>query len=79
VRREPIGTMRVLKRYERWRRTENWMILAMTDLLNRVFSNRIWPLLWLRRAGLWIIEHTSPLKRMILRIMTGFFGRQPIV
>ncbi|MEM9976879.1 MAG: FAD-dependent hydroxylase [Cyanobacteria bacterium P01_D01_bin.2] len=76
---EPIGSLRVLKRYERWRRTENWLILAMTDLLNRLFSNRVLPLLWLRRAGFWIIEHTRPLKRMILRVMTGFFGRQPIV
>ncbi|WP_323366824.1 FAD-dependent hydroxylase [Leptothoe sp. PORK10 BA2] len=76
---EPIGDLRVLKRYERWRRPENWLILAMTDLLNRMFSNQVWPLLWLRRSGLWIIEHTSPLKRMILRVMTGFFGQQPIV
>lgn len=79
TRQEPIGSIRVLKRYERWRRTENWLILAMTDLLNRIFSNQILPLLWLRRAGLWLIEHIVPLKRMILRVMTGFFGRQPIL
>ncbi|MGD1948823.1 MAG: FAD-dependent hydroxylase [Leptolyngbyaceae cyanobacterium] len=78
TRKESIAAIRVLKRYERWRRTENWLILAMTDLLNRVFSNRILPLLWLRRGGFWMIEHTVPLKRVILRIMTGFFGRQPI-
>lgn len=79
TRGESISAVRVLKRYERWRRTENWLILAMTDLLNRVFSNRIPPLLWLRRMGFWLIEHIVPLKRMILRLMTGFFGRQPIV
>ncbi len=79
VRQESIGDIRVLKRYERWRRNENWLILAMTDLLNRSFSNHFLPLVWLRRAGFWVIEHTIPLKRMILRIMTGFFGRQPIV
>ncbi|NEQ50554.1 MAG: FAD-dependent hydroxylase [Leptolyngbya sp. SIO3F4] len=79
ARNEAIGNLSVLKRYERWRRTENWLILAMTDLLNRLFSNQFLPLLWLRRSGFWIIEHTRPLKRMILRVMTGFFGRQPIV
>ena len=78
TRQESIAAIRVLKRYERWRRTENWLILAMTDLLNRVFSNRILPLLWLRRGGFWVIEHTVPLKRIILRVMAGFFGRQPI-
>ncbi|MEM7795187.1 MAG: FAD-dependent hydroxylase [Cyanobacteria bacterium P01_C01_bin.118] len=77
-RQESIGDVQVLKRYERWRRTENWLILAMTDLLNRVFSNQLWPLLWLRRTGFWLIEHTVPLKRIILRVMTGFFGKQPI-
>ena len=79
TRRESISDVRVLKRYERWRRTENWLILAMTDLLNRAFSNRVLPLVWLRRTGFWLIEHMLPLKRMILRVMTGFFGRQPIV
>ncbi len=79
TRGESIGAMRILKRYERWRRNENWLILAMTDLLNRIFSNRVVPLLWLRRTGFWLIEHITPLKRMILRVMTGFFGRQPIV
>ncbi|MEO0739670.1 MAG: FAD-dependent hydroxylase [Cyanobacteria bacterium J06649_12] len=79
ARQEPIGHIRVLKRYERWRRTENWLILAMTDLLNRLFSNRLLPLLWLRRTGFWVIEHVVPLKRVILRVMTGFFGRQPII
>lgn len=78
ARHQAIGDLRVLRRYERWRRTENWLILAMTDLLNRSFSNRFLPLLWLRRAGFWVIEHTIPLKRMILRVMTGFFGRQPV-
>ncbi|MBX2865454.1 MAG: FAD-dependent hydroxylase [Leptolyngbyaceae cyanobacterium MAG.088] len=79
VRHESIGDMHVLKRYECWRRNENWLILAMTDLLNRAFSNHFLPLLWLRRIGFWVIEHTIPLKRMILRVMTGFFGRKPIV
>lgn len=79
TRQESIGDIRVLKRYERWRRTENWLILAMTDLLNRLFSNQVLPLLWLRRIGFWVIEHVVPLKRMILRVMAGFFGRQPIV
>ncbi|MEM9806127.1 MAG: FAD-dependent hydroxylase [Cyanobacteria bacterium P01_D01_bin.56] len=78
ARHQAIGELRVLRRYERWRRTENWLILGMTDLLNRAFSNRFLPLLWLRRTGFWVIEHTIPLKRMILRVMTGFFGRQPV-
>ncbi|MFG6103086.1 FAD-dependent hydroxylase [Leptothoe sp. EHU-05/26/07-4] len=78
-RQESIADIQVLKRYERWRRTENWLILGMTDLLNRMFSNSILPLRWLRQSGFWVIEHTAPLKRMLLRVMTGFFGRQPTI
>lgn len=78
ARGESPSSVRVLKRYERWRRTENWLILAMTDILNRAFSNQFLPLLWARRAGLWVIEHTRPLKRLILRLMTGFFGKIPL-
>ena len=37
-RQESIGNLRTLRRYERWRRRENWLILAMTDLLNRTFQ-----------------------------------------
>ncbi|MEM9001949.1 MAG: FAD-dependent hydroxylase [Cyanobacteria bacterium P01_F01_bin.86] len=74
---EAIGQLRVLKRYERWRQRENWFILSMTDLLNRAFSNHWWPLVWLRRSGIVLLEYVPPLKWLALTIMTGRFGRQP--
>ena len=75
---EDFGSLRVLKRYERWRRTENWFTLSLTDFLNRSFSNRVWPLLIARRGGIWVLDSVRPLKRLILRLMTGFFGRLPV-
>ncbi|MEL7067733.1 MAG: FAD-dependent hydroxylase [Cyanobacteria bacterium J06581_3] len=77
LRGEPLGSLKVLKRYERWRRTENWFTLSLTDFLNRAFSNRFWPLLIARRVGIWVISSISPLKRLILQLMTGFFGKLP--
>ncbi len=74
---EPIGSLAVLKRYERWRKTENWFTLSLTDFLNRSFSNRFLPLLIARRAGIWVIDSIRPLKRLILQLMTGFFGKLP--
>ncbi|MGF1522161.1 MAG: FAD-dependent hydroxylase [Leptolyngbyaceae cyanobacterium] len=74
---EAIGSLQVLKRYERWRRRENWFILSMTDVLNRSFSNNLLPLVWLRRLGISILEHVPPLKWLALTIMTGRFGRRP--
>ncbi|MEO0768207.1 MAG: FAD-dependent hydroxylase [Cyanobacteria bacterium J06649_4] len=78
LRGEALGSLSVLKRYERWRRTENWFTLSLTDFLNRSFSNRFWPLVIARRAGILILDSVTPLKRLILQLMTGFFGRLPI-
>ncbi|MEO0806833.1 MAG: FAD-dependent hydroxylase [Cyanobacteria bacterium J06643_4] len=76
-RHEPLGSLKVLNRYQRWRRTENWFTLTLTDFLNRSFSNRFVPLVIARRAGIWVLDTVTPLKRLILQLMTGFFGKLP--
>ncbi len=75
---EDISSLKVLKRYQRWRKTENWFTLSLTDFLNRAFSNRFGPLLIARRGGIWLLDSVVPLKRLILRLMTGFFGKLPL-
>ncbi len=72
-----LGTVNVLRRYERWRRWENWVILSFTDLLTRSFSNHIWPLVILRRLGIEGLNAIPPLKRLALRLMTGRLGKVP--
>ncbi len=74
---EDIGTLPVLKRYERWRRWENWLILGFTDILDRLFSNAWLPLVLLRRWGLWLLRTLPPAKGLALRLMTGLLGRSP--
>ena len=76
---EDIGDLRVLKRYERWRKTENLAILGFTDFLDRMFSNRWWPAVQVRRLGLWLLRHIPPLKVFALKLMTGFVGRRPFL
>lgn len=76
-RKEDIGSLPVLKRYERWRKRENLVILAFTDFLVRCFSNRFWPLVIVRRLGLVLLRWLHPLKRYALRLMTGLWGRPP--
>lgn len=78
-RSEALGSLPVLKRYERWRRTENWIILSFTDLLNRSFSNQLAPLVGLRRLGIICLQRIQPLKHLALRLMTGRLGRVPEV
>lgn len=74
---EEIGDLRVLKRYERWRKNENLAILGFTDFLDRMFSNNWWPLVQVRRLGLWLLRNVPPLKVFALKLMTGFVGRRP--
>jgi len=74
---EDWGSLAVLRRYERWRRRENWLILGFTDLLNRGFSNRCWPMVLLRRLGILALRQGVFLRRAALRLMVGRFGRVP--
>lgn len=74
---EDIGSLRVLRRYERWRKLENLVILGFTDILDRTFSNAWLPIVVLRRLGLISLRKVRPLKQIALRLMTGLLGRSP--
>ena len=76
---EDIGDIRVLRRYERWRKNENLAILGFTDFLDRMFSNEWWPVMKIRRLGLWLLRTVPPLKIVSLKFMTGFWGRRPVL
>lgn len=74
---EDIGNIKILKRYERWRKRENLTILGFTDLLDRMFSNNFLPLVVIRRLGLWIMRRVPMLKVFALKLMIGLKGRTP--
>jgi 2-octaprenyl-6-methoxyphenol hydroxylase len=73
---QDLGNLAVLKRYQRWRRWENGLTLAFTDLLNRSFSNQFLPLQTLRRLGLWLMQRVPLVKTLALKFMAGVWGRQ---
>jgi 2-octaprenyl-6-methoxyphenol hydroxylase len=74
---EDFASLRVLRRYQGWRQWENLMVLAFTDVLTRLFSNQIWPLVQVRRLGLWGLNHVPLVKPLALRLMLGLTGRVP--
>lgn len=72
-----IGSIEVLRRYERWRRYDTWQMGATTDILNRLFSNDIAPLRALRDIGLGVVDRLPRLKKMFIGEAAGFGGELP--
>jgi len=72
-----IGGADVLARYQRWRRFDNTTLLAVTDVLNRLFSNDIGPLQTARRLGLAAVNEIPPLKKVFMRHARGTVGKLP--
>lgn len=67
----------VLDRYERWRRLDNTTLVAVTDILNRLFSNDLAPVRMARDAGMAAVGKMPPLKRIFMRHAMGVVGELP--
>ncbi|HYE49193.1 MAG TPA: UbiH/UbiF/VisC/COQ6 family ubiquinone biosynthesis hydroxylase [Azospirillaceae bacterium] len=75
-----VGAADVLERYQRWRRVDNVTLVAVTDALNRLFSNDLAPLRLARGMGLAAINGLPPLrplKRLFMRHAMGVVGELP--
>ena len=72
-----IGNAALLARYERWRRFDNTVLAAVTDGLNRLFSNSLAPLAAARDLGLAVINRVPPMKRFLMRHAMGLVGDLP--
>tara|TARA_R110000868_G_scaffold7354_1_gene39961 strand:+ start:83 stop:1309 length:1227 start_codon:yes stop_codon:yes gene_type:complete len=71
------GAETPLERYERWRKPDNMMMIAVTDGLNRLFSNDIPAVRHARDAGLAMVNQARPLKRVLMRHAMGLIGDLP--
>ena len=72
-----IGGSWALERYQRWRRLDNLLLLAVTDSLNRLFSNDDPGLRLARNLGLAAVNRLPALKRMFMRHARGTTGELP--
>jgi 2-octaprenyl-6-methoxyphenol hydroxylase len=72
-----IGEAGVLERYERWRRFDTLMLIAVTDGLNRLFSNDLAPLRLVRDLCLAAVNRMPPLKRFFMGHAMGLAGDLP--
>ncbi len=74
-----IAELRVLRRYERWRKSENLIALGLVDGLNRLFSTSDTRLGWIRRTGLGAVERSAIAKRFFIGRAMGTSGELPQV
>ncbi|MGH8547190.1 MAG: UbiH/UbiF/VisC/COQ6 family ubiquinone biosynthesis hydroxylase [Methylococcales bacterium] len=72
-----IGSLAVLREYEKKRRRENLLMMTTMDLFYRVFSNEIGPLKIFRNLGLGLADRLSPAKKLVMRYAMGLEGNLP--
>jgi 2-octaprenylphenol hydroxylase len=74
---DDAGDLRGLRRYERWRKGENLLMLAALDGLNRLFSNANPMVGAIRRAGLTLVNRAEPVKTLFMKRAMGLAGDLP--
>lgn len=74
---ETFCERRVLRRYERWRKSENALALGFIDGLNQLFATGSGLAASARRMGLGFVDRTAPLKRFLMSRAMGTGGELP--
>lgn len=72
-----VGALRVLRRYERWRKSDNLPMLGIMDGFKRLFGNSLPPVRLLRNLGLNLADAAGPLKNAMARRAMGLAGDLP--
>lgn len=75
--RRPISSPNVLRRYERWRKGDNLVMLATMDALKRTYSVSFGPFNQVRTLGMNIIDNTLLLKNCLNRYAMGLRDNLP--
>ncbi len=74
---EELHGLRVLRRYERWRRSENAVVMGICDTLNRLFAEKSVAVAGLRRMGMTVVSSQPFLRRSLIERALGAGGDAP--
>ncbi len=66
-----FGELKVLRRYERWRRADNRSMLVAMDTLKRMFGSDLTVVKEVRQLGLNMLDKVTPLKNLIMHQAMG--------
>ena len=72
-----FAAFQTLRRYERWRKGDNLLMLGVMDGFKRLFGNALPPVRLLRNIGLNLTDAAGPLKNRIARRAMGLSGDLP--
>ena len=76
ARRDP-GLEHTLRRYERWRKSENRIMLASVDSFKHLYSSDMAAVRWLRNSGMDLLDHLGPVKQHVIAYAMGMSGDLP--
>ncbi len=69
--RRDIGSLPVLRRYERARKGDNLAMMLVMDGFKHLFGSRVAPLRWARNLGLNLVDAAPAVKNQIMRMAMG--------
>ena len=72
-----LGDAQLMKRYERWRSLDTFLVASSTDSLARLFGIRGEAASAVRRFGLSAVQRVKPLKDFFMAEARGEFGDRP--
>lgn len=72
-----IGSLRVLRQYERARKGENVAMMRAMEGFKWLFGNQMLPVRWLRNVGLALCDAATPVKRELMRHAMGLSAERP--
>lgn len=71
------GNLNILRRYERWRKAENRIMMTVMDGFKYLFEDQSPPLPLLRNAGMDLVDSLLPVKKWIMCRAMGLAGDVP--
>jgi 2-octaprenylphenol hydroxylase len=74
---EDPGALRVLRRYERWRRSETALMRTAVDAFDRLLAHGTGPVAHLAQRGLARVNDSAELKRLFMARALGLSGELP--
>ncbi len=74
-----IGALSVLRKYERWRKGENSIMMMTMEGFKYLFENKTAAVSWLRNAGMDMFDSMKPIKHEVMKCAMGLAGDLPAI